>query len=114
MLREEIEESLRQRSRAIRAERRETVEGCVVQAIADAAGSGADPLTVGSITAAFNTRFAHRFSKIFSSKWIGGILRSKLRLETKKSHGVYIVPATEKIKIDGLISKWGIPNTGAR
>jgi hypothetical protein len=43
---------------------------------------------------------------------VGGILRKKLNLLTYKSHGVYVVPITERAKIKLLCTRYGIDAAG--
>ena len=43
-----------------------------------------------------------------TNRWVGGILRKRLNLQTYKSHGVYVVPASERTKIELLCTRYGI------
>jgi hypothetical protein len=40
--------------------------------------------------------------------WIGIIIRKKLNLKTPKSHRVYVIPLSEKPKLDQLYEKYGM------
>jgi hypothetical protein len=43
-----------------------------------------------------------------SNKWVGWFLRTRLRLRTVKSGGVYVIPATERPAIAALRTQLGI------
>jgi hypothetical protein len=56
---------------------------------------------------------AEDLGKPMTNKWVGSFLRGKLRLSTQKSHGVYVVSATERTKIANLASRYGVANEKA-
>jgi hypothetical protein len=60
-------------------------------------------------TDAFNRR--GNAGKSVSNKWVGGFLRRRLRLATTKSRGVYVVPRTERAKVDALATRFGVAET---
>ena len=49
----------------------------------------------------------HAESQI-TPRWIGNLLRRRLRLTTYKSHGVYVLPLSEGPKLEILWQKYGI------
>jgi hypothetical protein len=63
---------------------------------------------VKDITTEFVTQFGGEYERQITPRWIGGILRKKLRLSTRKVHGTYAVPLTECPKIDRLCEKYGV------
>jgi hypothetical protein len=63
--------------------------------------------SVAAITDAFN----RRVGASASNKWVGGFLRRRLRLATIKSRGVYVVPRTERTKVDALAKRFGVAET---
>jgi hypothetical protein len=90
------------------AARRETDEARVVAA-ASAAFAAADgkEVSVGEIARCFNDA-SDEDNEFRSAKWVGYMLRSRLRFKTRKSHGVFVVPASEKPKLDASALRFGI------
>jgi len=87
--------------------RRNTIEARVLAALVDAfADAGGEQVTIGSITDRFNTAHASEYGQPVAEKWIGHVVRKGLGLLTTKSKGVYVVPASEKPKIDGLSARY--------
>jgi len=60
----------------------------------------------------FNARHASDYNRFLSNKAIGTVLRKRLRLQTQKSRGVYVVPASELPKIDVLAKRFGVERLG--
>jgi len=48
------------------------------------------------------------YERKVTSKWIGNIIRKRLNLKTQKSHGVYVIPVSERPKLERLYEKYGI------
>jgi hypothetical protein len=63
---------------------------------------------VAMITDIFNRRVGAEHAPPASNKRVGGILRQRLRLTTVKSHGVYVVPRTERQKVATLAVRFGV------
>ena len=64
--------------------------------------------SVSDVTNAFNRTGSGAHGSKATAKWVGGFLRGRLRLATVKSHGVYLVPPSERAKIDALAIRFGI------
>ncbi len=47
-----------------------------------------------------------------TSKWVGGVLRRRLRLTTMKSRGIYVVPRGERGKVAVLAERFGVDRGG--
>jgi hypothetical protein len=94
-------------------QRRETVEGRVLAILREAFSSaeGAS-VNVGAIADRFNAAHGSDYGQPVSIKWIGHVVRKSLRLSTRKSNGVYVVPISEKPKIDALSARYGVPIQG--
>lgn len=108
-LRREIAASLAVRHDEIRQDRRETVEASLVEAVLQAFNLSTGPsVSIGEIRVQFNTLARSEYGQAFSNKWVGTAIRTKLRLTTQKSHGVYVVPISERPKIDALAARYGI------
>jgi len=87
--------------------RRQTVEArmlTILRDFFDAAGTA--PISVGGIADRFNAEHGAEYGRPLSSKTVGHILRKDLRLTTQKSDGVYIVPVTEKPKVEALVARY--------
>jgi hypothetical protein len=66
------------------------------------------PVSVRDIADHFNKAHAAEYGASMTCRWVGEVLRSQLNLATRKSNGVYIVPATERTKLDSLALRYGL------
>lgn len=64
------------------------------------------PISVGLVTDRFNAAHGSDYSRPISHKVIGHVVRKSLHLSTEKSNGVYVVPESEKQKIDALAARY--------
>ena len=108
---ERIHAELRLEQARIRQERGGSLEAAMVEVVQDLLGRRSSQPTVAMIAAGFNDRAADRLSRPVSSKWVGSFLRTKLKLTTVKSNGVFVVPATEQSKIRALAARYGVDPT---
>jgi hypothetical protein len=108
-LREEIQQAFIDDYEATLAERRETVEARVLKAVC-AAFANAEGANVGvrDVADRFNDEHNAEYGGQRSNRWIGHILKNRLHLTTRKSVGVYVIPATEKPKVEALIARMGV------
>jgi hypothetical protein len=65
-------------------------------------------VTVADVTAGLIERYGGEYDRPITNRWIGSILRRRLHLRTYKSHGVYVVPMTERPKVDLLCTRYGV------
>jgi hypothetical protein len=106
-LRSEIAALLKQERAEHINRQRETMEARVLAVLKEAFDATGDaPVSVGSVATRFNAAHESEYGEPISDKWIGHVVRKNLRLSTRKSHGIYIVPATEKPKIDALAARY--------
>lgn len=113
-VRRAMQAALLERNARILSERRETVEGAVLVSVVEAfAASGGANVSVRDIADRFNAAHCVEYGGPTSNKWIGNILRNGLRLVTRKSNGIYVVPATEKPKVDQLCLRYGVNSVPA-
>jgi hypothetical protein len=106
-LRTEIAELLMQEQLEHRHQRRDAVEGRVLAILHEAfSASDGTPLSIGIIADRFNKAHGAEYGQPVSQKWVGHIVRKNLRLATHKTNGVYIVPISEKPKIDALSARY--------
>jgi hypothetical protein len=108
-LREEMQRAFIVQNSDIQAERGETAEGSVLKAtsVAFASAEGVN-VGVADVAERFNREHAAEYGGPRSNRWIGFILRTRLHLMTRKSDGVYVIPASEKPKIDALVARMGL------
>ncbi len=88
-------------------QRRETVEGRVLAIVRDAfTATDGTPVSIGVIAERFNAAHGSEYGQPVSQKWIGHVVRNGLRLSTRKSGGVYVIPVSEKPQIDALAARY--------
>jgi hypothetical protein len=93
---------------AVRA-RQEAPEVRVLEAVLAAFAAHEDSApSIGEITERFNELFPAEYGARMQPKWIGGVVRTRLRLATRKSNGVYLIPVTERPKLDTLAHRYGL------
>jgi hypothetical protein len=107
-LRKDIRDSVRSFEHKLSAERSGTIEAWTLAVLLDLGAQDCWPIPVSTITEAYRTRYADEYEKPITPRIIGNVLRSRLRLMTYKSHGVYVLPITEKPKINELCLRYGV------
>ncbi len=108
-LQEEVRESVKTFDQDLYAERSASAEAGILEILTDIySKKGQVNIAVSEVSAAFISRFGQEYERPITNRFIGGILRKRLRLLTYKSHGVYVVPAIEKSKVDQLCIRYGV------
>ncbi len=93
----------------LRAERSTSPEAGLLEVLAELLTAASGPtIAVAEITAAFTERFSAEFERPITHRYIGHLLRTRLRLFTYKRHGTYVLPTTEKVKIELLCKRYGV------
>jgi len=64
---------------------------------------------VSIVAAGFNAIQREELGREMSPRWVGDFLRNRLRLETRKSHGLYGVPREALPRITALAERFGVP-----
>jgi len=95
-------------NRDLIAERGTDVEAQVLEVIRDILASAQGNPSVKDIASWFADRHGDDYERAISPRWIGSIIRKRLRLKTQKSHGVFVVPISEQPKLSGLFEKYGV------
>jgi hypothetical protein len=91
------------------ADRGLSIEAQVLEVLAQLMASSRRPgVPVADVAAALSERYGSEYSWPITNRWIGGILRRRLNVHTYKSHGVYVVPANERAKVDLLCGRYGL------
>ena len=108
-LRNDIRQAVQSFDQKLYAERSGSVEAGVLEILQDIYSNRSETkVAVSEITAAFASRFSGEYNRPITARVIGNVLRKRLRLVTYKSHGVYVVPFTEKPKVDELCIRYGV------
>jgi hypothetical protein len=108
-LRDEVRESLEGLDRALSAERSESREAHVLAVLSDIFATSSEPtISIASVTEAFIARYTSEYERPITNRFIGGIVRTRLRLQTYKSHGVYVLSRSEQSKIEELCIRYGV------
>ena len=108
-VRHRIAQALAGEEARVLQERASTLEAALLASLLAAlAVSQAPHVTVGDVAQRFNQRACADLGKPMSNKWVGGLLRNRLRLATVKTGGVYAVPRTERAKIEALAKRYGL------
>lgn len=108
-LRKEIRDTVKSFDRALYANRSASTEAGILEILAELFNAReASNVSVSELTAAFTERFGAEYERPITNRYIGGILRNRLHLTTYKSHGVYVVPTSERPKVDHLCIGYGV------
>lgn len=108
-LRAEIRASMGALDQALYAERSASSEGRVLEVLAELMQSAERPaIAISDVVALLASRFQQEYGRPITNRYVGGILRERLRLVSYKSHGVYVIPVTEKPKVDQLCLRYGV------
>lgn len=112
-LRVEMTDALVRQQADLINERSQTLAAQVLQVTIEAfEKSDGASIPLREIADGFNARHASDYNRFLSNKAIGTVLRKRLRLQTQKSRGVYVVPASELPKIDVLAKRFGVERLG--
>jgi len=107
--RSELQELARRYHREMVAERGLDAEAQVLGIIRDLLASPYEArLSVKDITSWFIDRHGNDYEKKITGKWIGWMIRKRLGLKTDRSHGEFLIPASETAKLDRLYEKYGL------
>lgn len=108
-LRSDIQESVESIDQSLYAERSQSTEAGVLEVLHELfLLNGDTALSIAEITEVFGKKFAGEYERPVTNRLIGGVLRNKLRLTTYKSHGVYVLPVSEKPKVEELCVRYGV------
>ncbi len=107
--RKDLQGLAREYNREMIAERGMDMEAQILEIIRDMLASRfMDRLTIKDITSWFCDRHGTEYEKKITPKWIGAVIRKKLRLKTRKSNGAYVISENQSPKLESLYQKYGI------
>ncbi len=108
-LRERVRHELVGAEARVLQERASTLEATMLRCLLEVFNSSkASFASVSDVTRRFNQAAEAEIGKLVTAKWAGSFMRTKLKLETIKTGGVYVVPCTERSKIHVLAKRYGI------
>ena len=84
-------------------------EAIVLRVIRDLTASAkGSTVALSDITAQVIDRHSKDFDRFVTPRYIGELIRKRLRIATYKSHGVYVIPLVETEKIAFLAERYGV------
>src|SRR5207249_4989906 len=107
--REELRELARRYDRDLIAERGADTEAQVLEVIRDILASQDETLSVKAIASWFSDRHGEEYDRKVTPRWIGSILRKKLRLKTERTREGFVIGSGEKGKLHRLFERYGVP-----
>lgn len=108
-VRDAIQSALIEENENLISDRRESSEGAVLTAVVEAfSATKTGHVSVRNIADRFNAVHRAEYGVSVSNRWIGHVLRRGLRLKTQKSNGIYVVPVSERPKIEAIAARLGI------
>jgi hypothetical protein len=108
-LREDLRDSVRSFDKHLYAERSASAEAGILEILRDFLEDNERPnIPVSEITGKFVEQYGQEYERPITNRFIGGLLRKRLHLATYKSHGVFVVPAGEKPKVEELCIRYGL------
>jgi hypothetical protein len=105
--REELRALARRYHGEMISERGMDLEAHILEVIRDLRDAGR-PLAVKDITSWLQDRHGEEYERKITARWVGNVMRRKLHLASRKSHGNYVIPVEELPKLDLLYSRYGI------
>ncbi|MET4176272.1 hypothetical protein ABIB99_007392, partial [Bradyrhizobium sp. LA6.1] len=108
-LRDKLKQAAQRTQLSLIAERGLLMEAQVLEIVTELMWISRRPvLAVGEITMSFINRYGAEYERPITNRWIGSVLRNKLNLQTYKSHGIYVIPLSEKEKVELLCNRYGV------
>lgn len=105
-IRAQVARLAREKSDEIRSDRGFQMEADVLSAIRVCLSDEAP--TISAITQAFMKQSGIAYDRPITPKWIGSMIRKKLRLRTRKKNGVYVLGEGQKNKLKRLFGKYNL------
>ena len=97
----------------LRVERSGSPEGQLLDVVLTLTGKdNSAHITVAAITEAFTLRFGKEYERPISPRYVGHLLRNRLRLATYKRHGNFVLLTTEHEHLRVLAERYGIESSG--
>ncbi len=107
----DLRELARRYNRELAAERGMGVEAQVLEVIRDLLAQGEGRLPLKDVTSWFSDRHGEDYDRKITTKWIGSVIRKRLRLAAHKTHGESVIPLSEVPKLKVLFERYGVSTT---
>lgn len=112
--REEVRALARRYNRELVSDRGHETEAHVLEVIRDILASPEQRLSIKDITAWFSDRHGEDYERKVTSKWMGWVIRRKLRLRTERTRDGYIIRPEERSRIARLFERYGVSGDDPR
>jgi hypothetical protein len=112
-LRRSIQDRMKESEREIRAERSSSPEGQVLDVILSLAGDE-EFIPIGEITEVMIERFGKEYDRPLTARYVGHLIRTRLRLHTWKRHGNFVLGTKEREQLALLAERYGVRLDEAR
>jgi uncharacterized protein (UPF0147 family) len=107
-LRQDIRRSVSTSEETLQTSRSATPEGQTLEIVLDLAqGANDGYLSVTKITEAFIAQFGKDYERPITPRYIGHLMRTRLRLYTYKRHGSFVLPLTQQEHLSVLAKRYG-------
>lgn len=108
-VRNDIRRAARSLDAQLRAERSAMPEAQLLEVLEQAFASTTDErVWVADVTRCFAERFGADYERPITNRYVGSLLRKRLRIATYKSHGTYAVARTEREKLRVIAKRYGL------
>jgi len=107
-VRERIARELVGEEARVLSERASSVEATVLSAVCEVARTFPGPIPLSAVAEAHFSKTSGKIGEFLSSRTIGSVVRTRLRLPTAKSNGTYAIPATHRLQIWALAERYRI------
>ena len=108
-VRHSIQKRMAGSEQAQKNERSATTEGQVLDVVLSLAAERAEPFVpVGDIATAFVKRYGAEYERPITPRYIGHLLRTRLRLQTYKRHGTFVLMTGNHAHLTVLAGRYGV------
>lgn len=112
-IRQEIWDTAGDLEQSLYRERASTMDAGVLEILVECfAEEGRSHVTIAEVTETFSARFGSDYERPITNRMIGGVVRKRLRLAVHKSHGIYVIPMSEKPKVTQMAIRYGVIDRG--
>lgn len=105
--REELRQLGRAYERHLTQERGQSMEARVLEIIVEYMQEGRE-VSIQEIALSFQDRYGEEMARTVTPRWIGWIVRERLRLKPLRRGGVYVLPSSEHHKLGALCERYGL------
>ena len=91
------------------AERSLSIEAHVLEIVVQCMGETEHAVvSIQEVTTRMIQQYGSEYDRPITNRWIGSVLRKRLHLRTYKSHGIYVIPTSERTKVAQLCARFGV------